>query len=176
MNFPPRRTLHYEDLWFRFFQSLAFAELQLCPETWHYTVRWRYDTVNFLQYRHNIHPIARPSGGDMGCLLSITRLIRVQLLSTEYSNYLLLYQSKMICNTKDTFEDVMTKIPVFSFRPQCVNASFLPRQFPTRLTTVRIMLHDDVIKWKHFRVTGPLCRGFTGLGEFPTQRPVTING
>ena len=30
--------------------------------------------------------------------------------------------------------------------------------------------HDDVIKWKHFRVTGPLC---TGPGEFPTQRPVT---
>ena len=27
--------------------------------------------------------------------------------------------------------------------------------------------HDDVIKWKHFRVTGHLC------GEFPTQRPVT---
>ena len=24
-----------------------------------------------------------------------------------------------------------------------------------------------------FRDTGPLCRGFTGPGEFPTQRPVT---
>ena len=24
-----------------------------------------------------------------------------------------------------------------------------------------------------FRVTGPLCREFTGSGEFPTQRPVT---
>ena len=24
-----------------------------------------------------------------------------------------------------------------------------------------------------FRVTGPLCGEFTGLGEFPTQRPVT---
>ena len=23
--------------------------------------------------------------------------------------------------------------------------------------------HDDVIKWKHFRVTGPLCGEFTGL-------------
>ena len=33
--------------------------------------------------------------------------------------------------------------------------------------------HDDVIKWKHFRVTGPLCGEFTGPGEFPTQRPVT---
>ena len=26
-----------------------------------------------------------------------------------------------------------------------------------------------------FRVTGPLCGEFTGLGEFPTQRPVTRN-
>ena len=33
--------------------------------------------------------------------------------------------------------------------------------------------HDDVIKWKHFRVTGPLCGEFTGPGEFPAQRPVT---
>ena len=24
-----------------------------------------------------------------------------------------------------------------------------------------------------FRVTGPMCGEFTGLGEFPTQRPVT---
>ena len=35
--------------------------------------------------------------------------------------------------------------------------------------------HDDVIKWKHFRVTGPLCGEFTGPGEFPTQRPVARN-
>ena len=34
-------------------------------------------------------------------------------------------------------------------------------------------VHDDVIKRKHFRVTGPLCGEFTGPGEFPTQRPVT---
>ena len=30
--------------------------------------------------------------------------------------------------------------------------------------------HDDVIKWKHFPVTGPLCGEFNG--EFPSQRPV----
>ena len=35
--------------------------------------------------------------------------------------------------------------------------------------------HDDVIKWKHLGVTGPLCREFTGPGEFPTQRPVTLS-
>ena len=33
--------------------------------------------------------------------------------------------------------------------------------------------HDDVIKWKHYRVTGPLCGEVTGPGEFPKQRPVT---
>ena len=46
--------------------------------------------------------------------------------------------------------------------------------------------HDDIIKWKHFSLTGHLCGEFTGLrwiphtkasdaetGEFPTQRPVT---
>ena len=33
--------------------------------------------------------------------------------------------------------------------------------------------HDDVIKWKHFRVTGPLCGNSPVTGEFPSQRPVT---
>ena len=33
--------------------------------------------------------------------------------------------------------------------------------------------YDDVIKWKHFRVTGSLCGKFTVPGDFPAQRPVT---
>ena len=34
--------------------------------------------------------------------------------------------------------------------------------------------HDDVIKWNHFCVTGPLCGEFTGLtGEFPELSSVT---
>ena len=33
--------------------------------------------------------------------------------------------------------------------------------------------HDDVIKWKHFRVTGHLCGDSPVRGEFPAQRPVT---
>ena len=37
----------------------------------------------------------------------------------------------------------------------------------------RPVTHDDVIKWKLFRVTGLLCGEFTSPGEFPTQRPVT---
>ena len=32
--------------------------------------------------------------------------------------------------------------------------------------------HDDVIKWKHFRVTGPLWNSSV-TGEFAAQRPVT---
>ena len=34
-------------------------------------------------------------------------------------------------------------------------------------------LHDDVIKWKHFRVTGPLWGSPLVTGGFPSQRPVT---
>ena len=34
-------------------------------------------------------------------------------------------------------------------------------------------IHDDVIKWKHFPRYWPFVREFTGLGEFPSQRPVT---
>ena len=40
-----------------------------------------------------------------------------------------------------------------------------------KLALVITAPHTDVIKWKHFRVTGPLCGEFTG--EFPTQRPLT---
>ena len=36
-----------------------------------------------------------------------------------------------------------------------------------------ILLHDDVIKWKHFPRYWPLCGEFTGPGEFPAQWPVT---
>ena len=43
----------------------------------------------------------------------------------------------------------------------------------TRLRVERPNMHDDVIKWKIFHVTGPLCGEFTGPGGFHTQRPVT---
>ena len=35
------------------------------------------------------------------------------------------------------------------------------------------LLHDDVIKWKHFPRNWPFVRGIHVPGEFPTQRPVT---
>ena len=34
-------------------------------------------------------------------------------------------------------------------------------------------VHDDVIKWKIFRVTGPLCGEFTGFRWIPRTMPVT---
>ena len=33
--------------------------------------------------------------------------------------------------------------------------------------------HDDVIKWKHFRVAGPLCGDTTGHRWIPLIKPVT---
>ena len=43
-------------------------------------VRCRYNAVNFLQSHHNMHPIARPSGRGMGCLLCLLTLIYDVLL------------------------------------------------------------------------------------------------
>ena len=37
------------------------------------------------------------------------------------------------------------------------------------------MYHDDVVKWKLFRVTGPLCGEYTGHRWIPLTRPVTRN-
>ena len=34
-------------------------------------------------------------------------------------------------------------------------------------------IHDDVIKWKHFRVTGPLCGESIGHRLIPLTRPMT---
>ena len=36
----------------------------------------------------------------------------------------------------------------------------------------KLLNHDDVIKWKIFRVTGPLCGEFIGDRWIPSQRPV----
>ena len=41
-----------------------------------YTVRCRYKAVNFIQNPHNKHPISRPWGRDVGCLLRFWYLIR----------------------------------------------------------------------------------------------------
>ena len=42
-----------------------------------YTVRCRYNAVNFLTNSHKRHPIARPLGLGMGCPLSILHLIYI---------------------------------------------------------------------------------------------------
>ena len=52
------------------FQPPASSHLSIEIDGRHkYTVRCRYNAVNFLQNPHNRHPIARPWGWGMGCLL-----------------------------------------------------------------------------------------------------------
>ena len=48
-------------------------------------------------------------------------------------------------------------------------------QFDTdfRLICDIVPPHDDVIKWKHFCVTGTCAGHSPATGEFPAQRPVT---
>ena len=41
------------------------------------TVRYRYNTVNFFKNIHERHPIARPLGRGMGCLLLVQSLIDI---------------------------------------------------------------------------------------------------
>ena len=50
--------------------------------------------------------------------------------------------------------------------------SWYPGTLPLSLSTSD-WLHDDVIKWKHFRVTDHLCGNSPVTDEFPAQRPVT---
>ena len=59
----------------------------------------------------------------------------------------------------------------------CISTVLIPSTWTTWYVVIRWFLflskHDDVIKWKHFHITGPLCGEFTGPCEFPTQKPVT---
>ena len=41
------------------------------------TMQWRHDAVNFLQDTQNRHPIARPGGRVIGCLLLVRSLLCV---------------------------------------------------------------------------------------------------
>ena len=60
--------------------------------------------------------------------------------------------------------------------PDPIHSLSFPRvmslSFTLSVLKQNILGHDDVIKWKIFRVTGLLCREFTGPGEIPAQRPV----
>ena len=47
------------------------------------------------------------------------------------------------------------------------------RHFPDDIS--KCIFQDNVIKWKHFGVTGHLCGEFTSPGELLAQRPVTLN-
>ena len=53
------------------------------PLWYTYTVRCRYNAFNFHQNHHNRHPIARPSGRGIGCLLWVQALIYILPLSLK---------------------------------------------------------------------------------------------
>ena len=46
----------------------------------------------------------------------------------------------------------------------------MKRTFIHQLSSQAVMLHDSVIKWKLFRVTGPLCEEFTGHWRIPLTK------
>ena len=55
-----------------------------CICQWHTTEWFHCNTVNILQITHNRHPIARPWGRAMGCLLWVQSLFYVLPLSQHY--------------------------------------------------------------------------------------------
>ena len=55
-------------------KSLTHWENKYCFK---YTVRYRYNAVNFFKNIHKRHPIARPLGRGMGCLLLVQPLIDI---------------------------------------------------------------------------------------------------
>ena len=60
-----------------------FLKLTKMMSVFRTTVRYRYNAVNFLSNPNKRHPIARPWGRVMGCLLWFWSLIYVLLLSSQ---------------------------------------------------------------------------------------------
>ena len=54
-----------------------------CAHYQKYTAQRRYDAINFLENLHNRHPIVRPWGPDIGCLLWVQILIYIWPLSSQ---------------------------------------------------------------------------------------------
>ena len=58
-------------------------EMMMRSANWN-TMRCRCNAVNFLQNHHKIHPMARPLGRDMGCLLCVQILIYILRQSPQW--------------------------------------------------------------------------------------------
>ena len=82
-NTSPQNTPHSSSVSARYGVFCGFKlicilsqSLKWCNQ-YHITVRCRYNAVNFLTNIHKIHPMARPLGRGMGCILSIQHLVDI---------------------------------------------------------------------------------------------------
>ena len=77
-------------------------------------------------------------------------------------------------NERFSFKRKSVNINVIICKNVCediLSAGSWPSRFPVGLLAV--LIHEDIIKWKHFPRYWPFVQEFTVTGEFPTQRPVT---
>ena len=131
----------------------------------------------------------RPEGGHL--YVTYVRVMpwhnfRIEVLQygyevpTEHRPFILFHNVSSLVVTIDTYRSYDKLFEHFGLSPEfdqsalqcCANLDF---KFPWRLETppTSTEAHDDVIKWKHFLITGPCAGNSPVTGEFPTQRPVT---
>ena len=127
-------------------------------------MRCRYSAVNFLSNIHKRHPIARPLGRGMGCLLCIQQLI--DILPQFMQPFM---QSLIISHRVKTTLDCITRHRFFA-QGHCPANGFSALNTSKAVKGVMRFSHDDVIKWKIFLVTGPLGGEFTGHWWIPLTK------
>ena len=87
-------------------------------------------------------------------------------------------QNWFVINDTELNKKIMKSFPkcMFSFKEKHLNSSWEEQLVGQGViiwiknTAVLFVIHDDVIKWKHFPRYWPFVRGIPG--EFPAQRPV----
>ena len=96
--------------------------------------------------------------------------VRYQAITLTNNNLKLILRNKLRWNFSQntkTYQEWCIKMPSAKWQPWCFGHLVL-------LLYCDTVIHDDVIKWKHFPRNWPFVRGIhRGPGDFPTQRPVT---
>ena len=88
----PVLPLFFTVTWTSLWQSYSFPNRKkIIWRRWVRTARCRYKAVNFLLNPHNRHPIARPRGRDMGCLLWVPNWVMIYLSNSSIANNIMLY-------------------------------------------------------------------------------------